>query len=156
MVETTLYELLGVPPDATTPEIKLAYRRAARHCHPDANPDDRHGAPRRQPGVDGLDWLGVRDDPGPTVRVGAPIVDRHHVGMGGERLGGAGRPAEPLTVAGVGHRRVDGDRDRVSQPVAVGVVERGREPLPRGREVATVGNRWRMRPSHSESRIYSA
>lgn len=35
---TTLYATLGVPPDATLDEIKLAYRRAAMKWHPDRNP----------------------------------------------------------------------------------------------------------------------
>jgi molecular chaperone DnaJ len=35
-----LYEILEVPRDATTDDIKRAYRRLARASHPDANPDD--------------------------------------------------------------------------------------------------------------------
>ena len=35
-----LYEILEVSRDATTDEIKRSYRRLARECHPDANPDD--------------------------------------------------------------------------------------------------------------------
>lgn len=34
------YSVLGVSKDATEDEIKKAYRRLARECHPDANPGD--------------------------------------------------------------------------------------------------------------------
>jgi molecular chaperone DnaJ len=40
------YEVLGVSPQATDDEIKKAYRRLARECHPDANPDDPTAAER--------------------------------------------------------------------------------------------------------------
>ncbi|XP_052194051.1 chaperone protein dnaJ 11, chloroplastic-like [Diospyros lotus] len=35
MMATTLYEVLGLPASATGAEIKAAYRRLARTCHPD-------------------------------------------------------------------------------------------------------------------------
>ena len=40
------YEVLGVTPAATDDEIKRAYRKLARECHPDANPDDPTAADR--------------------------------------------------------------------------------------------------------------
>lgn len=34
------YEILGISPDAETPDIKMAYRKLARKYHPDLNPED--------------------------------------------------------------------------------------------------------------------
>ncbi len=43
----THYEILGVPKNATLPQIKAAYRRAAKHWHPDVHKDrDRAMAER--------------------------------------------------------------------------------------------------------------
>ena len=39
-----LYGLFEVSPDASTQEIKTAYRRKARKVHPDKNPDDPEAA----------------------------------------------------------------------------------------------------------------
>ncbi len=39
-LDTNYYDVLGIDPDATTKQIKSAYRKLARTAHPDANPDD--------------------------------------------------------------------------------------------------------------------
>jgi len=44
--EPDYYLLLGVSEAATEAEIRTAYRRAARDCHPDVNPTDPTAAER--------------------------------------------------------------------------------------------------------------
>jgi molecular chaperone DnaJ len=46
MMARDAYEVLGVSKQATDDEIKRAYRKLARECHPDANPDDPTAAER--------------------------------------------------------------------------------------------------------------
>jgi len=46
--ETGLYDTLGVTPDASDSQIKKAYYRMAKVCHPDKNPDDESAKARFQ------------------------------------------------------------------------------------------------------------
>lgn len=48
VVDTTYYDLLGLQPDATSLEIKKAYRKAAIRLHPDKNPDNPESAAKFQ------------------------------------------------------------------------------------------------------------
>ena len=43
-VQSSLYEILGVKRDASTADIKKAYRRLALKWHPDKNPDNQKEA----------------------------------------------------------------------------------------------------------------
>ncbi|KAF9046879.1 DnaJ-domain-containing protein [Hymenopellis radicata] len=47
-VETELYDLLGLSPDASEGDIKKAYRKKAKEQHPDKNPNDPEASQRFQ------------------------------------------------------------------------------------------------------------
>jgi curved DNA-binding protein CbpA len=46
VLEADLYDVLGVLPDATESEIRVAYRRQVRTSHPDLNQEDPDAVPR--------------------------------------------------------------------------------------------------------------
>ena len=46
MSKRDYYEVLGVSKEATDAEIKSAYRRKAKECHPDLHPDDKEAEAR--------------------------------------------------------------------------------------------------------------
>jgi DnaJ family protein A protein 2 len=79
-VETELYELLGVPPDASAADIKKAYRKKAKEHHPDKNPNDPDAAEKFQEMAAAYEIL---NDPNTRE-----VYDTH--GMAG--LGGPGGP----------------------------------------------------------------
>ena len=113
-----LYELLGVARDASQQEIALAWRRRARHEHPDARRGDAGAPARFQAVAEAWEVLG---DPGRRAAYdrgldpgSAPgrvrVTVRHPPAARGPRA--AGRSAPPGEVPGpplaVGPVRVEG------------------------------------------------
>ncbi|MDX8354995.1 DnaJ C-terminal domain-containing protein [Cognatiyoonia sp. IB215182] len=82
MVDTALYQALGIPMDASADDIKRAYRKIARKYHPDVNPGPEADAkfkaasaaydvlrdPEKRAAYDryGADWDQPRPEGGPT------------------------------------------------------------------------------------------
>ena len=46
LIKKNYYQILGIPPNATSDEIRQAYRRAAVRYHPDKNPDNQDSIER--------------------------------------------------------------------------------------------------------------
>ena len=99
MAKRDYYEVLGVSKNATDAEIKSAYRKKAKECHPDLHPDDK-GAEERFKELNEANE--VLSDPekrkrydqfgfdGPQMGGGAGGVGFYGVGGGGG-VGGVGR-----------------------------------------------------------------
>lgn len=59
--DTSLYDLLGVSPDANEDEVKKAYRKKAREHHPDKNPDDPEASQKFQEMLAAYEILSVTE-----------------------------------------------------------------------------------------------
>ncbi|KAH7911354.1 hypothetical protein BJ138DRAFT_1113287 [Hygrophoropsis aurantiaca] len=83
-VDTELYDLLGVPPNASEGDIKKAYRKKAKEHHPDKNPNDPEAAQKFQEMAAAYEILSESDS--------REAYDAH--GMSGLGGSGGGMPAD--------------------------------------------------------------
>lgn len=83
MAKRDYYEVLGVSKDATEADIKKAYRKVAKECHPDLNPDDKEAEQRFKESSEAYEVLS-----NPEKR--AQYDQFGHEGMGQGAAGGGG------------------------------------------------------------------
>lgn len=83
MSKRDYYEILGVSKDATEAEIKKAYRKVAKECHPDLNPDDKEAEQRFKDSSEAYEVLSNSEKKAQYDQYG-------HAGMNGAGGGGFG------------------------------------------------------------------
>jgi DnaJ-class molecular chaperone len=104
MASLAPHELLDTEPDASLQEIRSAYRRMARHVHPDTNPGDPFAAARFREVRAAYEAMLRERERNPTtaigpVRIACVLVGPHLVGTLPIRASGARRHRWiPLTL----------------------------------------------------------
>ena len=106
--EKDYYQVLGVPKNATAPEIKKAYRKLAQQYHPDANPGNKDAEERFKEISSAYDVLGDQDKRASYDRV-RDMGAAGFGGFGGPGSGGAGWPGGFGGPGGVRYETVDFD-----------------------------------------------
>ena len=89
------YEVLGVSKNATDDEIKRAYRKKAKECHPDLHPDDKEAVERFKELNEANEVL---SDPNKRARYDQFGFEDPMAGMGG----GGGNPFGGFDFGGMG------------------------------------------------------
>lgn len=81
------YEILGVDKNASTDEIKKAYRKKAMEFHPDRNPGNHEAEEKFKEAAEAYDVLSSPDKKNKYDQFG-------HAGMSGNNMGGGGYAAD--------------------------------------------------------------
>lgn len=85
------YEVLGLQKDASEADIKKAYRRIAKECHPDLHPDDKQAEARFKEANEAYDVLSDPDKKAKYDQFGFAGVDPNYgAGAGGGFTGDFG------------------------------------------------------------------
>lgn len=83
MSKRDYYEILGLSKDASEGDIKKAYRKVAKECHPDLNPNDKEAEQRFKDASEAYEVLGNAEKKAQYDQYG-------HAGMNGQASGGFG------------------------------------------------------------------